>query len=125
MKKILAILLTLVLVVSFTACSKNNDKDNNVDNNNSTNVSDNKDVPETKVVRWNYGTSGNVLVTIAQEKGYFKEYGIELEMISATANADAMALLSTNQVDIVSNSGTSNPLQLLASGVDITIFGPV
>lgn len=82
-----------------------------------------KEVPETSVVRWNYGTSGNVLVTIAEEKGYFKDYGIELEMVSATANADAMSLLATNQVDVVSNSGTSNPLQLLASGVDITIFG--
>ncbi len=82
-----------------------------------------KEVPETAKVRWNYGTSGNVLVTLAQEKGYFEEYGITIEPVEATAVNDAMALLSTGMVDIVSNSGTSNPLQQISSGVDMTIFG--
>ena len=82
-----------------------------------------KEVPEVSKVRWNYGNSGNVLVFIAQEKGYFAEYGLEIESVPATTNADAMTLLSTGQVDVVSNSGTSNPLQQIASGVDMTIFG--
>ena len=69
------------------------------------------DVPETSVIRWNSGTSGNVLVTIAEERGYFAEYGLRIQNVPATANANAMMLLSTGQVDIVSNSGTSNPLQ--------------
>ena len=81
------------------------------------------EVPETTLVRWNYGTSGNVLVTVALEKGYFKEYGIDLEIVEATQNAGAMQLLSSGKVDIVSNAGTSNPLQQIASGVDMTIFG--
>ena len=79
--------------------------------------------PETTTVRWNYGTSGNILVTIAEEKGYFDEVGIKIEPVQATEVASAMTLLSTGKVDIVSNSGTSNPLQQIASGVDITIFG--
>ena len=82
-----------------------------------------KEVPEVSKIRWNYGNSGNVLVFIAQEKGYFAEYGLEIESVPATTNADAMTLLSTGQVDVVSNSGTSNPLQQIASGVDMTIFG--
>ena len=82
-----------------------------------------KEVPETGLIRWNSGTSGNVLITIAEELGYFEEVGITIEHVSATANADAMALLATGQVDIVSNSGTSNPLQQIAAGVDLTIFG--
>lgn len=81
------------------------------------------DKPEKSVVTWNYGTSGNVLVTIADEKGYFKEEGLTIEPVQATQNADAMALLSSGKVDIVSNSGTSNPLQQIAAGVDLTIFG--
>jgi len=81
------------------------------------------EVPEVSKIRWNYGNSGNVLVFIAQEKGYFAEYGLEIESVPATTNADAMTLLSTGQVDVVSNSGTSNPLQQIASGVDMTIFG--
>lgn len=78
---------------------------------------------EMRVVRWNYGSSGNVLVTIADEKGYFEELGIKIEPVSATANANAMALLATGMVDVVSNSGTTSPLQQIASGVDLTIFG--
>ena len=81
------------------------------------------DTPEVTKVRWNYGTSGNILVTIAQEMGYFKEYGIELEIVQATAVLDAMALLTTGQADIVSNAGTSNPLQQISAGNDLTIFG--
>ena len=82
-----------------------------------------KEVPETSVVRWNYGTSGNILVFIAEEKGYFADEGISLEIVPATANADAMQLLASNKVDVVSNSGTSNPLQQIASGGDLTVCG--
>lgn len=79
--------------------------------------------PEQSVVKWNYGTSGNVLVTIANEKGYFKDEGISIEPVEANANADALTLLATGKVDVVSNAGTSNPLAQIASGVDISVFG--
>ena len=82
-----------------------------------------KEIPETSIVRWNSGASGNVLLTIADKMGYFKEAGITLEEVPATANASAMTLLSTGMVDVVSNAGTSNPLQQIAAGVDLTIFG--
>lgn len=81
------------------------------------------DAPEQSVVKWNCGTSGNVLLTIAEDKGYLEEEGISIEYVQANANADAMTLLATGKVDVVSNSGTSNPLQQIASGVDLTIFG--
>lgn len=79
--------------------------------------------PEQSVVRWNYGTSGNILVTIAENKGYFKDEGITIEPVPAQANADAMTLLATGKVDVVSNSGTAAPLQQIAAGIDLTIFG--
>ena len=82
-----------------------------------------KEVPETNVVRWNSGTSGNVLLTIAEELGYFEEVGLTIQDVPATSNADSMTMLATGQVDVVSNSGTSNPLQQIAAGVDLTIFG--
>ena len=82
-----------------------------------------KETPEVSLVRWNSGASGNVLLTIAEKKGYFDEVGIKLEEVPATANASAMTLLSTGMVDVVSNAGTSNPLQQIAAGVDLTIFG--
>jgi NitT/TauT family transport system substrate-binding protein len=78
---------------------------------------------ETSTVRWNYGTSGNVLVVIAEEKGYFKDEGLTIEKVEATAVLDAMGLLSSGKADVASNAGTSNPLQQISNGVDLTIFG--
>ena len=86
-------------------------------------VSANTDSASRDVIRWNAGTSGNVLMTIAEEKGFLKDEGVSIEFVPATANADAMTMLSTGKVDVVSNSGTSNPLQQISSGVDLTIFG--
>lgn len=84
---------------------------------------ENKKSTSEDIIRWNAGTSGNVLLTIAEEKGFLKDEGISIEFVPATANADAMTMLSTGKVDVVSNAGTSNPLQQISSGVDLTIFG--
>lgn len=116
-KRIWAGMLIFAMAISLVACSggsteKKEDKKEAED-----------EAPEQKVVKWNYGTSGNVLVTIANEKGYFEDEGIEIEPVEANANADAMTLLATGKVDVVSNAGTSNPLQQIASGVDISVFG--
>ena len=63
------------------------------------------------------------MLTIAEKKGYFEEVGIQLVEVPATAVMSAMGLLSAGMVDVVSNAGTSNPLQQIAAGVDLTIFG--
>lgn len=112
-KKLFVLVLAFSMVFSLAACGKKTE----------TAEETGKDVPEVSTVRWNYGTSGNILVTLGQEKGYFEEYGITIEPVEATAVNDAMALLATGKVDVVSNSGTSNPLQQISSGVDMTIFG--
>lgn len=79
--------------------------------------------PEVTTVRWNSGTSKNVLITIANEKGYFADEGITIEEVPADENNSAMALLASGKVDVVSNAGTSNPLDQISQGVDLTIFG--
>ena len=81
------------------------------------------EVPEVSTVRWNWGTSANILVALAIDKGYFAEYGLTIEFVNANENANAMTLLATGQVDVVSNSGTASPLQNIAAGVDMTMFG--
>lgn len=112
-KKILLLALFLGFGIFFASCNKNVDKK----------VENKKETKKEDVIRWNSGTSGNVLITIAEEKGFFKDENIKIENVPATANADAMTMLSTGKVDVVSNSGTSNPLQQISSGVDLTIFG--
>lgn len=115
-KKILAGMLVLAMAVSLAACSGKETKEKET-------KEASEDAPEQSTVKWNYGTSGNVLITIAEEKGYFEDEGITIEPVEANANADAMTLLATGKVDVVSNAGTSNPLQQIASGVDISVFG--
>lgn len=123
-KRVLAVLMALSMVCGLVACgSKDETKEPEEKQEESTKNEEATEKPEQSVVRWNYGTSGNVLVTIAMEKGYFEDYGITIEPVEATAVSDAMSLLASGKVDVVSNSGTSNPLQQIASGVDITIFG--
>lgn len=135
-KGIVLLTLALIGILGLTSCGGNSGNSNpapssapseaataSAGNDTSKPAEKAEEVPETSVIRWNYGTSGNVLVTIAEKKGYFEEEGLTIEFVTATANADAMALLATGKTDVVSNSGTSNPLQQIASGVDLTVFG--
>lgn len=119
-KRVLALMLVLGMTLSLAACGSSNDKKSD-DTKTETTDKDSKEKMTT--VKWNYGSSGNVLVTIAEEEGYFEDEGIEIEPVEATQNMDAMALLAAGKVDVVSNAGTSNPLQQIAQGVDLTIFG--
>ncbi len=117
-KRIVLLILVLATAFSMVACSEKSEGKDNVDA-----KSTSGDVLETNVIKWTSGNSGNIMLTIAEKKGFLAEEGLKVEMVSATANADAMALLATSKVDVVSNSGTSNPLQQIAAGVDLTIFG--
>lgn len=128
-RRIFAVLLAAAMAFGLAACGGDNKEESGGEkkeektegNEDAGNAS--ADGPEQRVVKWNCGTSGNVLLTIAEDKGYLEEEGISIEYVQANANADAMTLLATGKVDVVSNSGTSNPLQQIASGVDLTIFG--
>lgn len=74
-------------------------------------------------IRWAQGLSGNALVTIAKEQGYFEEYGLNIEEIPLEGPSAAFSGLNNGQVDIVSNEGTNMPLQNISAGNDLTIFG--
>lgn len=69
------------------------------------------------------GYTGNPFMTVGNEKGYFEEYGLTLEEIPLRAGNDVFSMLNSGQVDIISNQGTSGPLQHIAAGEDLTIFG--
>lgn len=123
-KRIILLVLAMSVILSLTGCGKNTSNfTQSTDQETSQSTESDKEKPETNVIRWNYGSSGNIMLTIAQKMGYLEEEGLSIEVVPATDNADAMTLLATGKVDVVSNSGTSNPLQQIASGVDLTIFG--
>ena len=81
------------------------------------------DVPEVTTIRWARGASGNAMVTVAKKLGYFDEVGLTVDEIPIDNNNDAFTALATDQVDILSNYGTNQPLQHIATGEDVVIFG--
>ena len=68
-KRVLALMLVLGMTFSLAACGSSNDKKSD-DTKTETTDKDSKEKMTT--VKWNYGSSGNVLVTIAEEEGYFE-----------------------------------------------------
>ena len=80
------------------------------------------DAPETKVIKWGRGNSGNILVTIAKNKGFLADEGIDVDEIPMD-NEGVFTSLLGGHVDVLSNFGTNQPLRLIAAGDHLTIFG--
>ena len=78
---------------------------------------------EDGVVRWVRGHSGNLMMTMAEHNGYLEEYGLKVDQIPMQTKDESFAAVAGNQVDIVSNAGTNEPLQRIAKGDDLQIFG--
>ena len=67
-------------------------------------------------------TSGQVFQFIAEEHGFNKEEGIEVEMAWLSNLSDAASALTAGQVDVLSTYGTGGPLTHIANGQDYNIF---
>ena len=67
-KRVLALMLVLGMTFSLAACGSSNDKKSD---DTKTETADKDSKEKMTTVKWNYGSSGNVLVTIAEEEGYF------------------------------------------------------
>ena len=121
--KLLSIVMALLMVMSMVAACGSNEAPAEEPAEEPAAEESALGAPEVTTVKWNSGTSKNVLITIANEKGYFADEGITIEEVPADENNSAMALLASGKVDVVSNAGTSNPLDQISQGVDLTIFG--
>ena len=106
------------MAVSLVACGSSSSSDSSDKGSKKETSSDSK---ETKKVTWAQGASGNVLVSIAKNQGYFDEVGVEVEEIPL--DDGQIEAVRTGQVDIASNSGTWEPVQSIASGDDLAIIG--
>ena len=97
-KRVLALMLVLGMTFSLAACGSSNDKKSD-DTKTETTDKDSKEKMTT--VKWNYGSSGNVLVTIAEEEGYFEDEGIELTLVTGFGARllDRDALQKINKLD--------------------------
>jgi len=88
-----------------------------------TNTSDNSEKPEVSEIHWARANSGNILVTIAKQQGYFDEYGLNVIEDPVDSSGAALTALQTEQVDVTSNQGTNGPLGFIGKGSDFTIVG--
>lgn len=115
-KKIVSVLLVAAMATSLVACGSSSDSSK--DSSKKETSSEDK---ETKKVTWAQGASGNVLVSIAQDQGYFDEVGVEVEEVPL--DDGQLEAVRNGTVDIASNSGTWEPVQMIASGDDMAIIG--
>ena len=127
------IALCLLFSILITGCSSNSHKKDSKSSETKTEVSKgtkkgNHDFSdklngEDGVVRWVRGHSGNLMMTMAEHNGYLDEYGLKVEQIPMQTTNESFSAVAGNQVDVVSNAGTATPLQRIAKGDDLRIFG--
>jgi NitT/TauT family transport system substrate-binding protein len=132
-KKLLSVILAASMALSLAACGGGNsgetnpaapaEADSEADASAETETSEatNEEKPETDTIVWAQGNSGNVLVSIAKEFGYFEELGLNVEEVPL--DEGQLEAVRTGQVDIASNSGTWTPLQMIGSGDDMAVIG--
>ena len=83
--------------------------------------------PETDVVRLAYSvelsSNGHVFNAIAEQQGYLADEGIRVEYVRVENDAEVFEGIADGRIDVASNSGTNLPLQKIADGLDLTVFG--
>lgn len=121
LKKLTALFLALLMALSLAACSGSDSE--SPEEEADTSAQTEAETPEVDTIHWARANSGNILVTIAQQNGYFDEVGLTVIEDPVESSNDALTALETGQVDVTSNQGTNNPLQFIAEGSDFTIVG--
>lgn len=118
MKKIMKpIALLMLSFLVLTACSKNSGSTS------TTTTPEKKTTENVKVKLAAQATSGQVFQFLAEDKGYLKEEGVDVELTYINNGSDAFSALSSGQVDVISTYGTGGPLIQISKGQEFTIFG--
>lgn len=119
MKKRILYISLLVMLVVFGGCSNNNNS-KKTETATKTEQTSKKELKKMKI-GYNPAT-GNILGFIAIEKGFDKEYGIEMELVPFSNTTDALTALQAGKIDVGASFGTAAPLTHISNGTDFTIF---
>ncbi|MDR3302166.1 MAG: ABC transporter substrate-binding protein [Spirochaetaceae bacterium] len=107
MKKIFVFLMTAALLLAVIGCSK-------------------KDAAKSgilgKIVAGFQPSSSTTLPMLAVEEGYFKDAGVDAELVSFSNTADGLAALELGKLDVGVSFGTSAPLALAVNGAKLVII---
>lgn len=95
-KRIISLLLAAAMTFSLTACGGNSSDDKKEET--KTENTDNKETPEVDTIHWARANSGNILVTIAKQQGYFDEVGINVIEDPVESSTAALQALQAKQV---------------------------
>jgi NitT/TauT family transport system substrate-binding protein len=80
------------------------------------------DLPNIGPIKIGYlPTTGNTPIFVAQEKGYFAEQGLEVELVSFQSGTEMIALLSTGHLDLGVGDGGVGMFNALGSELPIKI----
>lgn len=66
--------------------------------------------------------TGHTLYFLAQEKGYFKEAGLDVELFQFTNSGEGLNAVKAGKLD-AGSFGTAAPLVFISKGAEFTIFG--
>lgn len=117
-KSIIAGILALTLLLSFTACSNSN-------NNNSDSKNNGEQTVQLEKTDFNIGylnSTAHLLGFVAKEEGYFKEEGLNVTLTQFSSAAELSSGLESGKLD-VAFIGSVPTLTFQSQGHDITIFG--
>lgn len=74
-------------------------------------------------IRLAFPANGHVLNVIAEDQGYLEDEGIKVEYVKMDTDEEVFEGIAKGTIDVASNSGTNLPLQRIAEGQELTIFG--
>ncbi len=110
-KSILAGILALTLLLSFTACSNSNEQKN----------------PDVQLEKTDFNigymnSTAHLLAFVAKEEGYFKDEGLNVTLTQFSSAAELSSGLESGKLD-VAFIGSVPTLTFQSQGHDLTIFG--
>lgn len=117
-KSIIAGILALTLLLSFTACSNSN-------NNNSDSKNNGEQTVQLEKTDFNIGylnSTAHLLGFVAKEEGYFKEEGLNVTLTQFSSAAELASGLESGKLD-VAFIGSVPTLTFQSQGHDLTVFG--
>lgn len=123
MKKKFTVFITAILSLVFilSGCGTNEDSDSNTETQDvEAQGNTTEDRPS---IKWGKSMTGVPILSIAKEKGIFDKYNIEIEEYPIEGHSDAISGLKAGNINLITNSGTNEPLAEIAAGEELTIVG--